>query len=71
MRNVTFGKAWKMIRHLKRMPVNRQPKHSNFYIQSMYHFRVAHGARPGTMADLYLVREIKPEEMVLPIRNRP
>ena len=40
-------------------------------LQSMYHFRVAPGARPGTMADLYLVREIKPEEMLLPIRNRP
>ncbi len=39
-------------------------------LQSMYHFRVAPGARPGTMADLYLVREIKPEEMLLPIRNR-
>ena len=36
----------------------------------MYHFRVAPGARPGTMADLYLVREIKPSEMDLPIRNR-
>ena len=39
-------------------------------LQSMYHFRVAPGARPGTMADLYLVREIKPHEMALPIRNR-
>ena len=39
-------------------------------LQSMYHFRVAPGARPGTMADLYLVREIKPHEMDLPIRNR-
>ena len=39
-------------------------------LQSMYHFRVAPGARPGTMADLYLVREIKPSEMDLPIRNR-
>ena len=39
-------------------------------MQSMYHFRVAPGARPGTMADLYLVREIKPSEMDLPIRNR-
>jgi branched-chain amino acid transport system substrate-binding protein len=39
-------------------------------LQSMYHFRVAPGARHGTMADLYLVREIKPHEMDLPIRNR-
>ena len=39
-------------------------------LQSMYHFRVAPGARPGTMADLYLVREIKPHDMDLPIRNR-
>ena len=39
-------------------------------LQSMYHFRVAPGERPGTMADLYLVREIKPHEMDLPIRNR-
>ena len=39
-------------------------------LQSMYHFRVAPGARHGTMADLYLVREIKPYEMDLPIRNR-
>ncbi|MCJ0762843.1 substrate-binding domain-containing protein [Variovorax terrae] len=39
-------------------------------LQSMYHFRVAPGARAGTMADLYLVKEIKPEEMSLPIRNR-
>ena len=39
-------------------------------LQSMYHFRVAPGARPGTMADLYLVREIKAYEMNLPIRNQ-
>ena len=38
-------------------------------LQSMYHFRVAPGARQGTMADLYLVREIKPQDMDLPIRN--
>jgi branched-chain amino acid transport system substrate-binding protein len=36
-------------------------------LQSMYHFRVAMGARPGTMADLYLVREIKPEDLRLPL----
>ena len=39
-------------------------------LQSMYHFRVAPGARQGTMADLYLVREIKPQDMDLPIRNQ-
>ncbi len=39
-------------------------------LQSMYHFRVAPGARQGTMADLYLVREIKPQDMNLPIRNQ-
>lgn len=36
-------------------------------LQSMYHFRVAMGARPGTMADLYLVREIKPDDLRLPL----
>lgn len=39
-------------------------------LQSMYHFRVAPGARPGAMADLHLVKEIKPEEMNVPIRNK-
>jgi branched-chain amino acid transport system substrate-binding protein len=39
-------------------------------MQSMYHFRVAAGARVGTLADLYLVREIKPQELNLPIRNQ-
>ena len=39
-------------------------------MQSMYHFRVAPGARPGAMADLHLVKEIKPSEMTVPIRNR-
>ena len=39
-------------------------------LQSMYHFRVAPGARQGTMADLYLVREIKPQDLNLPIRNQ-
>ena len=39
-------------------------------MQSMYHFRVAPGARPGTMADLHLVKEIKPSEMNVPIRNK-
>ncbi|MCK6414970.1 MAG: substrate-binding domain-containing protein [Giesbergeria sp.] len=38
-------------------------------LQSMYHFRVSAGARPGTLADLRLVREIRQEEMDLPIRN--
>jgi branched-chain amino acid transport system substrate-binding protein len=39
-------------------------------MQSMYHFRVAPGARPGAMADLHLVKEIKPTEMNVPIRNK-
>ena len=39
-------------------------------MQSMYHFRVSAGARVGTMADLHLVHEIKPEEMNIPIRNK-
>jgi branched-chain amino acid transport system substrate-binding protein len=39
-------------------------------MQSMYHFRVAPGARPGAMADLHLVKEIKPAEMNVPIRNK-
>jgi branched-chain amino acid transport system substrate-binding protein len=39
-------------------------------MQSMYHFRVAPGARAGTMADLHLVKEIKPSEMNVPIRNK-
>ncbi|TFZ08701.1 substrate-binding domain-containing protein [Ramlibacter humi] len=39
-------------------------------MQSMYHFRVAPGARPGAMADLHLVKEITPEEMNVPIRNK-
>jgi branched-chain amino acid transport system substrate-binding protein len=39
-------------------------------MQSMYHFRVAPGARPGAMADLHLVKEIKPSEMNVPIRNK-
>ncbi|MGL6205878.1 MAG: substrate-binding domain-containing protein [Giesbergeria sp.] len=38
-------------------------------LQSMYHFRVSAGARPGTLADLRLVREIRTEEMDLPVRN--
>jgi len=38
-------------------------------LQSMYHFRVSAGARPGTLADLRLVREIRAEEMDLPVRN--
>jgi branched-chain amino acid transport system substrate-binding protein len=39
-------------------------------MQSMYHFRVAPGAKQGTMADLHLVKEIKPAEMNVPIRNK-
>jgi branched-chain amino acid transport system substrate-binding protein len=39
-------------------------------MQSMYHFRVAPGARVGAMADLHLVKEIKPTEMNVPIRNK-
>ncbi|ROZ75731.1 substrate-binding domain-containing protein [Ramlibacter sp. WS9] len=39
-------------------------------MQSMYHFRVAPGARPGAMADLHLVKEIKPADMNVPIRNK-
>ena len=39
-------------------------------MQSMYHFRVAPGARPGAMADLHLVKEIMPAEMNVPIRNK-
>ncbi|AEG92653.1 substrate-binding domain-containing protein [Ramlibacter tataouinensis] len=39
-------------------------------MQSMYHFRVAPGAKPGAMADLHLVKEIKPAEMNVPIRNK-
>ena len=39
-------------------------------MQSMYHFRVAPGARPGAMPDLHLVKEIKPAEMNVPIRNK-
>jgi len=39
-------------------------------MQSMYHFRVAPGAKVGTMADLHLVKEIKASEMNVPIRNK-
>ncbi len=39
-------------------------------MQSMYHFRVSPGARPGAMADLSLVKEIKPADMQVPIRNK-
>lgn len=39
-------------------------------MQSMYHFRVAPGARVGAMADLHLVKEIMPSEMNVPIRNK-
>ena len=39
-------------------------------MQSMYHVRVAPGAKQGAMADLHLVKEIKPSEMNVPIRNK-
>jgi branched-chain amino acid transport system substrate-binding protein len=39
-------------------------------MQSMYQFRVAAGARPGAMPDLQLVKEIKPSDMDVPIRNK-
>ena len=39
-------------------------------MQSMYHFRVAPGAKQGAMADLHLVKEIKPAEMNVPIKNK-
>ena len=39
-------------------------------MQSMYHFRVAPGAKQGAMADLHLVKEIKPSEMNVPIKNK-
>ena len=38
-------------------------------MQSMYHFRVSPGARPGSMPDLALVKEIQASEMDVPIRN--
>ncbi len=39
-------------------------------MQSMYHFRVAPGAKVGAQADLQLVKEIMPAEMNVPIRNK-
>ncbi|MDB5947915.1 MAG: putative type branched chain amino acid transport system, periplasmic component [Ramlibacter sp.] len=39
-------------------------------MQSMYHFKVAAGAKPGAQADLQLVKEILPAEMNVPIRNK-
>jgi branched-chain amino acid transport system substrate-binding protein len=39
-------------------------------MQSMYHFRVAKGAKVGAQADLELVKEIMPAEMAVPIRNK-
>ena len=39
-------------------------------MQSMYHFRVAKGAKQGAQADLELVNEIKPADMNVPIRNK-
>jgi branched-chain amino acid transport system substrate-binding protein len=39
-------------------------------MQSMYHFRVSPGARPGAMPDLSLVHEIKASEMSVPIKNK-
>ena len=39
-------------------------------MQSMFHFRVAAGARQGAQADLQLVKEITAAEMNVPIRNK-
>ncbi|MGQ0711132.1 MAG: substrate-binding domain-containing protein [Rhodoferax sp.] len=39
-------------------------------MQSMYHFRVARGARPGAIPDLYLVQEIPARDMLIPLRNQ-
>ena len=39
-------------------------------MQSMYHFRVSPDAKPGTLPDLQLVKEIMPSEMNVPIRNK-
>jgi branched-chain amino acid transport system substrate-binding protein len=36
----------------------------------MYHFRVSPNAKPGAPVDLELVKEIKPAEMNVPIRNK-
>ena len=38
-------------------------------MQSMYQFRVSANAKAGAMPDLTLVREIKPSDMDVPIRN--
>ena len=52
----------------KGMMIFRKEDHQA--MQSMYHFRVSPGARQGAMADLHLVKEIKPSEMNIPIRNK-
>ncbi|WOB11006.1 substrate-binding domain-containing protein [Piscinibacter gummiphilus] len=39
-------------------------------IQSMYHFRVSAGAMAGRIPDLRLVREIAPDEIAVPVRNK-
>jgi branched-chain amino acid transport system substrate-binding protein len=39
-------------------------------MQSMYHFRVSPGARPGAMPDLTLVKEITAGEMDVPIKTK-
>ena len=39
-------------------------------MQSMFHFRVAAGAKPGAQADLQLVKEITAAEMNVPVRNK-
>ncbi|MCR5882926.1 substrate-binding domain-containing protein [Rhizobacter sp. J219] len=39
-------------------------------IQSMYHFRVSAGAMAGRIPDLRLVREIAPDEISVPVRNK-
>lgn len=38
-------------------------------MQSMYHFKVDPNAKPGPEVQLQLVKEIKPSEMNIPIRN--
>ncbi len=39
-------------------------------MQSMYHFKVDPNAKPGPEVQLQLVKEIKPSEMAVPVRNK-
>ncbi|MBL0420528.1 substrate-binding domain-containing protein [Ramlibacter sp. AW1] len=39
-------------------------------MQSMYHFRVAPDIKPGQPIELELVRELKPADMKVPVRNK-